>query len=295
MSRDPFEVFYGPRPNLVRTYDSLRPTRRLHPLYPEAGLGGDADGGAGAPRRDFLDTAYWAPAVVTDEKGEATVTFALPDNLTEWRALARAVTTDTMVGQATVQVVVSQDIVVRPALPRFLVQGDETTLTAVVHNFAERAVSATVGIEVEGLVLAEADAEKLLTVPAGGWAVAGWPAVVEGAGGHAGTEAGADGAVPAGDSPAEARVTVRAMATYGGARLAGRDAVEMALPVYPLAVPEVAAFAGTLTPSRPTETLTVTLPADALEGLSRLEINLAPSIAPGLLDGLEYLIDYPFG
>ena len=30
-------------------------------------------------------------------------------------------------------------------------------------------------------------------------------------------------------------------------------------------------------------------------GLSRLEINLAPSIAPGLVDGLEYLIDYPFG
>ncbi len=29
--------------------------------------------------------------------------------------------------------------------------------------------------------------------------------------------------------------------------------------------------------------MTITLPADALEGLSRLEINLAPSIAPGLL------------
>jgi hypothetical protein len=60
-------------------------------------------------------------------------------------------------------------------------------------------------------------------------------------------------------------------------------------------VPEIATLAGDLTPSRPTSTFTITLPSDAIEGLSRLEINLAPSIAPGLLDGLEYLIDYPFG
>jgi len=62
-----------------------------------------------------------------------------------------------------------------------------------------------------------------------------------------------------------------------------------------LAVPEVATFAGTLTPEQPTETITIPIPADAIEGLSRLEINLAPSVAPGLLNGLEYLIDYPFG
>ena len=80
-----------------------------------------------------------------------------------------------------------------------------------------------------------------------------------------------------------------------GARVVGRDAIQLPLAVYPLAIPEVSASSGELTPDRPTETMTFTLPADALEGLSRLEINLAPSIAPGLLQGLEYLIDYPFG
>jgi hypothetical protein len=93
----------------------------------------------------------------------------------------------------------------------------------------------------------------------------------------------------------EAKVMIRATATYRGAHLAGRDAVELPLPIYPLVMPEVAAFAGTLTPARPTDTITLSLPLDVVEGLSRLEINLAPSIAPGLLDGLEYLIDYPFG
>jgi uncharacterized protein YfaS (alpha-2-macroglobulin family) len=95
--------------------------------------------------------------------------------------------------------------------------------------------------------------------------------------------------------PGEARIVVEATATHSGARLAGRDAVELSLPVHPLAVPEVASYAGELTPARPTTTVTITLPSDAIQGLSRLEINLAPTVAPGLLDGLEYLIDYPFG
>jgi hypothetical protein len=271
MSIDPFDVFYAPRPNVVRTFDSLRPTRWLFPEGP--GLGGDGEGEGGAPRRDFLDTATWAPTVVTDEGGEAAITFRLPDNLTEWRALARAITTDTLVGQATASLVVSKDIVVRPLLPRFLIQGDAITLTAVIHNYTGRDVSATVPIYLEGLTLL-GDRERVVHVPSGGSAVADWPVLAE--------------------EPGEARVNVQVRAAFG-ARQAGYDAVELPLTVHPLAIPEVTTFAGTLTPDRPTETVTITLPADAIEGLSRLEINLAPSVAPGLLHGLEYLIDYPFG
>jgi uncharacterized protein YfaS (alpha-2-macroglobulin family) len=275
MSRDPFEVFYSPRPNVVRTFDSLKPARWLYPEGP--GLGGGDGEAAGAPRRNFLDTAYWAPTVLTDESGQATITFQLPDNLTEWRAMARAITTDTLVGQDTARMVVSQDIVVRPALPRFLVQGDVVTLTFVVNNFTTQAVSATVQLDLEGLAPLGEGAEdgQVVHVPQGGSAVAGWPVRAEIAG--------------------EARITARATATYSGARLAGRDAVELPLPVHPLAVPEIISFAGDLVPDSPTATISIPLPADAIEGLSRLEVNLAPSVAPGLLGGLEYLIDYPFG
>jgi uncharacterized protein YfaS (alpha-2-macroglobulin family) len=277
LSKDPFEVFYGPRPNLVRTYDSLRPTRWLRQEGP--GLGG-GDEESGAPRRDFLDTAYWAPVVVTDERGEASITFDWPDNLTEWRALARAITADTRVGQATTRAVVSQEIVVRPALPRFLVQGDVVTLTATVHNYSPQAVSATVDLDLEGplAVWGQSDGEqqrRLVSVPEGGSATVGW-SVSPG-------EAG------------EALVTVQTTATYGGAKLAGRDAVELPLLVSPLAIPEIATLSGILEPARPTATMTVTIPADAIEELSGLEIELASSVAQGLLNGLEYLISYPFG
>jgi hypothetical protein len=274
LSKDPFEVFYAPRLNLVRTFDSLRPSRWLSFERGQGGGGGEA---GGAPRRNFLDTAYWAPIVVTDENGEAAITFRLPDNLTTWRALARAITADTRLGQTTTSVVVDKEIIVRPSLPRFLTQGDAITLTAVVHNFTSQAVSATVVLDLEGLTRTggQGTGRQVVSVAANGAAAVAWPVVAE--------------------KPGEARVTVRATATYRGAHVAGRDAVELSLPVYPLAVAEVATFAGTLTPARPTDTITLSLPSDAIEDLSRLEINVAPSIAPGLLDGLEYLIDYPFG
>jgi hypothetical protein len=224
--------------------------------------------------------------VVTDEAGTATITFELPDNLTEWRALARAVTTDTLVGQTTLELAVSKDIVVRPALPRFLVQGDAITLTAVVHNYTAQPVSATVQLAVEGLTgtweQEGKPPERVIHIPAGGWGTAGWPVIADAALDH-----GQRGL-------SEAQVTVGTTAMRG-ARVVGRDAAQLPLPIYPLAIPEVSASSGELAPDRPTETMTITLPADAVEGLSRLEINLAPSIAPGLLQGLEYLIDYPFG
>ncbi|MBI2265125.1 MAG: alpha-2-macroglobulin, partial [Armatimonadetes bacterium] len=52
-------------------------------------------------RRKFLDTAFWDPRILTDEKGEATVSVPLPDNITTWRATARGVTMETLVGQGT--------------------------------------------------------------------------------------------------------------------------------------------------------------------------------------------------
>ncbi|MGD8625552.1 MAG: Ig-like domain-containing protein [Anaerolineae bacterium] len=277
LTLDPFEAFYAPRPNLVGTFDSLRPTRWLAPDG-RGGLGGDGEP-TGTPRRDFQDTAYCAPQLVTDEAGEAQIRFDLPDNLTQWRVLARAITTDTLVGQATASITTAQEIVVRPALPRFLTQGDAVTLTAVVHNFTGQPLSATVDVTVEGLALVTSPGaegpSQAVHLPAGRSAAVHWPAAVQEAG--------------------QARILFQATATQRGTRLFGRDAVESRLPIYPAASHEVTTYAGELTPGLSQEALTLTLPADALPDLTRLEINLAPSLAPGLLHGLEYLVGYPYG
>jgi len=270
-SQDVVDLFYGPRPNGVRTFDSLFPTRWLFPEVP--GMGGDGEEASFAPRRDFQDTAYWAPAVITDERGEASVTVQLPDNLTEWRVLARAITTGTLVGQATTRIVVNQDIVVRPVVPRFLLQGDSLSLAAVVHNFTSQPVSATVELALEGLVLEE-EASQIIHVPGGGAALASWPVRAE--------------------EPGDARLLIGATASRG-ARLVGRDSVEISLAIHPRAVPELTTWSGELAQAWPTATITLTVPGDVITGLSRLEIDLSPSVIPGLLDGVAYLVGYPYG
>jgi hypothetical protein len=71
-----------------------------------------------------------------------------------------------------------------------------------------------------------------------------------------------------------------------------RDAVQLPLPILPRAVPDVT----TVTADVKHEWAdTITLPDAAIIDISRWELSLAPTIATGMLDGLEFLIDYPFG
>ena len=52
-------------------------------------------------RKSFADTAYWNAAVITDARGNATLTVPLPDNITTWQILGQGITADTLVGAGT--------------------------------------------------------------------------------------------------------------------------------------------------------------------------------------------------
>jgi uncharacterized protein YfaS (alpha-2-macroglobulin family) len=223
-------------------------------------------------RRDFPDTAYWHPGVVTDAEGQAVVSLTLPDNLTRWRALARAVSLDTRVGETMTAITVTQDLIVRPSLPRFLIQGDVARLRAIAHNYLSCEVTATTELSASGLVLLDADCGPTgchsppVSLPPGGTITRDWSAVA--------SELGAGS------------VLARLRTDAGG------DAVELPLPIHPFAVPEVTSRAGQVEHEI---TETVYLSATAIPGATHMEIGLSSSIALGLLDGLEYLISYPFG
>jgi hypothetical protein len=294
LSADIHETFYGRRDNGVVSYDSLRPTRSpgYYDYYPNPGgtatppastATPEPDVGAGTSeddsvRRDFPDTAYWNPGILTDEQGRAVVALTLPDNLTRWRALARAVSTDTLVGEATSAITVTQELLVRPALPRFLVQGDLVQLRAVAHNYLAHEVTATMQVSASGLALLGADCgfslclPPTMTLPPGGQVAANWPAVA--------SELG------------EGQVLARLDVGGGTALPLSGDAVELPLPVYPFAVPEVINRVGQVEHEI---TETFYLSVTALPGASSLRVRLSSSIALGLLDGLEYLIGYPYG
>ncbi|HTV93865.1 MAG TPA: MG2 domain-containing protein [Verrucomicrobiae bacterium] len=87
-----------------------------------------------AVRKNFLDTAYWAPAVTTDARGNATVTFDWPDNLTTWTSTAVAFSRATQIGSVTEKTLVTKDFLVRLETPRFLRAGDRSTIVGIAHG-----------------------------------------------------------------------------------------------------------------------------------------------------------------
>ncbi|MFQ5856572.1 MAG: MG2 domain-containing protein [Anaerolineae bacterium] len=274
-SADIFETFYGRRSNGVVSYDSLSPTRYIGgpeydegpPLAPTPTPSPGARTGAPeeVPRREFPDTAYWNPSIEADEDGTATVLVELPDNLTTWRVIVRAVTLDTRVGDATTGILVTQDIIARPALPRFTVLGDEFALDAIGQNYSGQALTGTMSVDALALTLMD-EGDQTVDLPDGGSAVARWSAVA--------SEIG------------DAEVTCRLATPAGG------DAIELKLPVHPFAVPQRSAVAGQ---ADPVAVEVFDVPFNAVQDASSVTLRLSPSVALGLLDGLDALINYPYG
>src|SRR6185295_15347235 len=104
-------------------------------------------------RKNFKDTAFWQPDVVTGADGKATVKVNLPDNLTTWRATARGVTADTKVGATKYKVVARKDVIMRLETPRFVTQGDTVTLSGIVHNYLNADKATQISLEVQGAQL----------------------------------------------------------------------------------------------------------------------------------------------
>src|SRR5207245_2901413 len=118
-------------------------------------------------RKEFKDTAFWQPDAVTGGDGKATVSFKLPDNLTTWRATARAVTADTRVGSAVQKAIARKDVIMRLEMPRFLTAGDTVTISGVVHNFLKSDKSTKISLDLSGAQLLDSSAETV-TIPRNG-------------------------------------------------------------------------------------------------------------------------------
>ncbi len=257
------DFFYSRRYNQVQTSFS----------FPEIYLS-DPDK-AGAPavskpvrvRKRFVDTAFWTATVVTDAAGEATVSFTMPDNLTTWRTTVRGITAETSCGQTTGSVLARQDFLVRLEMPRFLVQKDSSTITAVVHNYTGRGQRAEVEIKAPGLRI-DGRAKQSVRVRDGGVERLDWRVSAP--------------------TPGSFTVTVRATGETAG------DAMQLDIPVYPHGVEHVIAETGSLTGTK-SAGMNVTIRNDSIPGVTKLKIRLAPSLAATMLGSLDYLAQYPYG
>jgi uncharacterized protein YfaS (alpha-2-macroglobulin family) len=217
-------------------------------------------------RAYFPDTAFWGPQLVTDENGAATVDFDIPDSLTTWRATARAVTTDTLVGAATAKVVARKNLLIRLETPRTLTQWDDVVISGVVHNYLPSAQKVRVELDAGAEIKIKGPTSKIVNIAAGGEARVEWPCFVEGVG--------------------ETRFTAKSLTRVES------DAMELTIPILPHGLEYNVASARA---EGATFDEVVTVPENAVAGATVLEVSLAPSLAGTMLDALDYLAGYPYG
>jgi len=106
-------------------------------------------------RRDFQSVPYFNPNIEVGPSGVATVRVKLPDNLTNFKLRAKAVSGPDRFGVGTGQVSVRLPVIVQPALPRFVRPGDSFTAAAVGRIVEGEGGAATAellakGVEVSG-------------------------------------------------------------------------------------------------------------------------------------------------
>lgn len=230
-----------------------------------APAGGDGDS-ATKLRKNILPLAYWNPAVLTDKSGRAEVHFSLPDNLTTWRVLVVAADKKHRFGFGSGTFIAAKKIMIEPALPSFLTEGDQLKARFSVFNRSGAKAVVKAGIETTGVKLAGPTALEQ-SIDNNGKAYFEWNVNT-----------------PFGITSSTFNVTAKTPQN--------RDGVSETIPVYPYAYYDTFATYGSTTAAKVLEPLQI--PGGIRTDLGGLDVLLSPSLISHLDDALRYLFQYPY-
>lgn len=292
-------------PDLVKKffylrYDSVTTSSLLSSLK-----AGDAGSGAAKKRRIFKDTAHFVSSITTDGNGEAEFKFKLPDDLTTWvvevlgasdsKSAANfederkkmiadapsgqselgtnlALSDGTFVGGARSKIMTTLPVVLRSALPRFAVWGDEIEAKVIANNRTNEKISGKIIASVKGG--AAIDGSKMEREISYSLA----PNSEE------------TFKVPLKVVSAEAPIIFSAEANNSkGEQL---DSLETTIPTFDRFEPEIVATAGS---TKVEERERIELPEDLMDDRGGLEYSLRASLALAASPKLRDLIYFPYG
>lgn len=277
------DFFYGLQELSVRTSTALTINTDILTQFTidviKGGGGGGGDFGIFEIREEFIDTAFWDAAIVTDaETGQATIEVTLPDNLTTWRLDARGVTLgqdrQMLAGQTALDVISTKPVIVRPVTPRFFVVDDAVTLASVVNNNTNDDLEVSASIEAVGVTL-DGETVQTITIPAHSTHRFEWPVTVE--------------------NSDFVELIFYASANNGDYTDATRPQVgqgdDRLLPVYKYEAPEIVGTGGVLRVSADNavgveEAIVLPRRFDVTEG--EVTLKLEPSLAASALEALDY-------
>ncbi|MDD2871769.1 MAG: alpha-2-macroglobulin family protein, partial [Candidatus Gracilibacteria bacterium] len=136
--------------------------------------GGDS---AVSTRNIFKNTAYYNPSVITDENGNAKVSFDLPDNLTNFRVMVVSNSLDNLFGYSESFLEVRKNVIIEDKTPLILRDGDISSIGANVFNNTDKEI----GFKVElTSSIAVKEPVKNIIIPAGQSVNTIWEVIADG-------------------------------------------------------------------------------------------------------------------
>ncbi len=264
---DPIKTFYASWGLGIDSSTNWNRIARLNdPNEIDPEEGGDSGPGAGhRVRSNFVSSAFWAPALITDARGEVSFSFTAPDNLTAFRLMAVAADKGARFGSGERRFTVSKPLLAKPVLPRFLTAGDRATVGVVVHNYTGAAGTARVTARVRGAHL-RVTKRKIKIAKGGARRV---------------------------NFPLRARFVKQATFRFAVEMGGSKDALELTLPVRRSLILEQKIIARGVVEG--TVTASIHWPKAILPRDSHLEISVDRLGLSELKDSLRYLIEYPYG
>ncbi len=236
-------------------------------------------------RSNFVDALIWQPDVVTNDNGIADVNFKMPDNLTTWRATVKGITANTEVGQQEDKIISRKSLLVRIEAPRFFRQGDEVTISTIVHNYLSSTKNVKISFAPKNVTLVESRIDKkgtgenekwnkrnsyVVPIPNNSEVIIDWKVKV----------------INPSDS---ASLFAEALTNEES------DAVELKIPVHPAGTkvisPVIADIAGKISDKK----IEFTIPKNSDVRAANFYFSVSPSLAGTILKALDDLVGYPYG
>ena len=108
-------------------------------------------GGSGSDAGPFLDkvqvrenlneTAFFYPALESDNQGNVAINFTLPESVTTWKFMGLAHDKEMRNGYLVDEAVAQKTVMVQPNMPRFLREGDKSTIVVKLFNTSDKKVN----------------------------------------------------------------------------------------------------------------------------------------------------------
>ena len=115
-------------------------------------------GGSGSDAGQFLDkvqvrenlneTAFFYPALESDNQGNVAINFTLPESVTTWKFMGLAHDKEMRNGCLVDETVAQKTVMVQPNMPRFLREGDKSTIVVKLFNTSDKKVNGNARMQI---------------------------------------------------------------------------------------------------------------------------------------------------